>query len=139
MKATIRHIKFRKEWHSPKFNADYFDFDIGYEVDGIFKDGVFTTTKNPQTVFEVDKEYEITEEQREYQGNIYYKIKLVKENSGGSNYSRKLKQEQARYSSFAVAYCKDLIIADKLPLDKWEQAAKKIAKAMLDIDKELGS
>ena len=96
MKATIRHTRFRRKWHSDKWNKDYFDFDIGYEADGVFKDGVFTTTKEEQTTFEVDKEYDITETQQEYKGNVYYKIKLSKENTfSNSAYGRKLKQNQA--------------------------------------------
>jgi hypothetical protein len=138
MKAIIRTIKQGRQWHSDKYNKDYFDFNVGYETDGIFKDGIFTTTKKEQTAFEIDKEYDITEEQREYQGNVYFKIKPVRDaNFGGSNYSRKLKQEQARYSGFAMAYAKDLVVAEKIEFEQMLPAAKKMFDFMVKLDKEI--
>lgn len=137
MKVKIIFIKFDRQWHSDKYNKDYYQFDIEYAIEDVVKEGQYTSTKNPQTTFEEGKEYDITEEEKEYNGKVYFKIKPVRESGfSGSNYSRKLKQEQARYSSFAVAYCKDLIVADKLDFDKWVEASKKICKAMIDMDKE---
>lgn len=137
MKAKILTSKFRRQWTSDKYNKTYYDFDISYEVDGVTKDGQFTSTNQNQDVFKPGIEIDIVEEQREFQGNVYFKIKPSKEAFTGSQYSRKLKQNQAHYSSFAVAYCKDLIIADKLDIKDWEKASKKICKFMFDLDNEL--
>jgi hypothetical protein len=140
MKAKIIFIDFDKEWHSDKYDKTYYQFSVTYEVDGIAKDGQYTSTQNPQTTFVAGNEYDVTEEQKEYRGEIQNKIKPARDtNFGGSNYGRKIKQEQSKYSGFAVSYVKDLIIADKLPIEKWETASKKIFNFMVDLDKSIQS
>jgi hypothetical protein len=115
MKAKIIFIDFDKEWHSEKYNKTYYQFSVTYEVDGITKDGQYTSTQNPQTTFVAGNEYDVTEEQKEYQGEIYHKIKPVRDtNLGGSNYGRKLKQEQSKYSGFSSAYIKDMLVSETL-------------------------
>jgi hypothetical protein len=136
MKAKIIFIDYKRSFDS-KFGGQLHSFDVTYEVEGVTKDGEYLSKQQEQKTFEAGKEYEIVEEEREYKGKVYLKIKPARDNSGQSAFTKKLKTNQAQYSSFAVAYCKDLIIADKLDIGKWESAAEKICKFMFKLDNDL--
>jgi hypothetical protein len=137
MKAKIIFIDYKRSFDT-KFGQLH-SYDVTYEVDGITKDAEYVSKSQSQKIFEAGKEYEIVEEEREHNGKTYLKIKPARENTGQSAFTKKLKSNQAQYSSFAVAYCKDLIIADKLPIEKWEKAAEKICKFMFKLDNDLSN
>jgi len=138
MEVQINSISYKKEFAGKFGTMHVYDVEYSDTSTGVTKRGEYLSKSADQTTFKEGESYQVTEEEREYNNNIYYKIKPVRERPPGqSSYSKKLKSEQARYSSFAVAYCKDLIIADKLEVDQWEHASMKIAKAMLRIDKAL--
>ena len=138
MKAKIIFINYKREFQT-KFGTLY-SYDVTYEDErGVTKDAEYVSKSKEQKTFEPGKEYEIVEEEREHNGNIYMKIKPARETSGSSAFTKKMKQNQAQYSSFAVAYCKDLIIADKLPIEKWEKAAEKICKFMFKLDNDINN
>lgn len=136
MKAKIIFIDYKRSFDN-KFGGQLHSYDVTYEADGVTKDAEYVSKSQTQTTFIAGNEYDIIEEEREYKGNTYLKIKPARENSGQSAFTKKLKTNQAQYSSFAVAYCKDLIIADKLDIKQWETAAEKICKFMFKLDNDL--
>lgn len=130
MKALITKITFDKEvetkWGTMyRFRADY-DNKIGF----------FLAKKKDQTTFKQGEENEFTETEHEYNGTTYYRIKSLKQ-YGSSNFSRKLKQEQARYSGFAMAYAKDLVVAGKIEPDQMFPTAQRMMDWMVQQDKAL--
>ena len=134
MKALITKAQFVKEFES-KFGLLY-SFKIEY--DG--KTAWYSSKKKEQTNFIEGKEAEFTEEVKLGKDNKdYITIKPALAFQGQSNFGKALKKEQARYSAFAVSYCKDLIIADKLKFDQWEAASRKVFKLMVELDKSIES
>ena len=132
MKAKITKVKFDKEY-TDKYGVK-FKFTIGY--DG--KEGYYSSKSKDQKKFIEGQEAEFTEEKRTWSdGRPYIIIKPVYANAGNSNYGRQLKREQSKYSGFAVSYVKDLIIAEKIPIDQWESASKKIFNFMVALDKSI--
>jgi len=137
MKALIKEIKFHKEFES-KFGT-LFSHKVTYQGnDGEVKTGFYSSKKKEQTFFHIGQEPEFTEEHRDTKGGPMTIIKPVRE-SNFSNYGRAAKKEQSRYSGFAVSYCKDLIVADKLDIKDWEAASKKVFNWMVALDKSLES
>ena len=135
MKALIDKVKFNKE-ASTKFGPMYQFTVYWYDEKEDIQNGSYLSKKQEQNYFEAGKECDFDVTEREYQGNTYYNVKPQKQGNF-SPYNKKLKQEQSRYSGFAVSYCKDLIIADKLPLAQWESASKKIFNFMVELDKSI--
>ena len=132
MKAVIKKVTFEKEWLSEKYNKTYFIFNVSYDE----KTAQYVSTDKEQKNFIEGKEVEFTEESKDYNGLITYRIKPIKPAYQG-NYSKAVKKEQSRYSGFAVSYVKDLIIADKIKIEQWEAASKKIFDFMVALDKSL--
>lgn len=131
MKAIINKITYQKEVET-KFGSMH-QFKVEY--DG--KIGSFLTKEREQTVFVEGKENEFTEAPREYKGVTYYNIKPLSKKSGFSNFSRNLKKEQSKYSGFAMAYAKDLVVAGKIDEKQMFPTAKKMLDWMVEQDKML--
>ena len=132
MKAIIKKITFTKEWEG-KF-CTLFGFKVEYND----KFGYYSAKKKDQTKFIEGKEAEFTEETRTSQSGEYTIIKPIY-NQGQSNYGRALKREVAKYSGFALAYSKDLVVAGKLDFDKIYLEADMMVDWMVAKDKEVGS
>lgn len=129
MKAKINRIDFQKEFET-KFGVLY-SHKIQYDEDKV---GFYSSKKKEQNYFKVDQEAEFTEEFKESRQGPYTVIKPIRQGNF-SDFNKNLKKEQSRYAGFAVSYCKDLIIAEKLKLDQWEPASKKIFNFMVQLDK----
>jgi len=130
MKALITEINFNKEIET-KFGLMY-----QYYVNYNNKVGTFLCKQKDKYTFKVGEENEFIETEKEYNGKLFYNIKAIRDNPGGSNYSRAVKKEQSKYSGFAVSYVKDLIIAGEIKIADWEKASKKIFDFMVNLDKE---
>ena len=130
MKATIDFVKFKKEYDS-RFGKLYL-FEIVYGE----KKAYYSSKSMEQTNFVEGKEAEFTEETRTGDKGEYLVIKPMSKGRF-SGYAKELKKEQSRYSGFAVSYVKDLIIANKIHIDDWEKASKKIFDFMVSLDKSL--
>lgn len=130
MKAIIDSVKFLKEQET-KFGLMY-----KYEVKYNNHVASYLSKDKDQKHFIQGEECEFTEEEKEFNGQIYFNVKpipKVKQNG----YAKAVKKEQSRYSGFAVSYVKDLIIAGKIDIKDWEKASEKIFKFMVDLDKTL--
>jgi hypothetical protein len=132
MKAVIKSAEFVKEYDS-KFGTLY-QHRIKYDD----KTAFYSSKKKEQSIFVVGKEVEFLEEQRQGENGMWYIVKPMTQNNL-SGYAKNIKKEQSRYSGFAVSYVKDLIIADKIKIEQWEAASKKIFQFMVDLDKTLES
>ena len=132
MKAIIKSVEFVKEYET-KFGI-MFEHRVKYDD----KTASYSCKTKEQKVFIVGQEKEFEETQKDYNGTTYYNIKPLTQNNL-SGYAKNLKKEQSRYSGFAVSYVKDLIIADKIKIEQWEAASKKIFQFMVDLDKTLES
>ena len=130
MEALIKSVEFDKEYQD-KFGTKY-SFKVGYDR----KVGYYSSKSKDQNKFVQGQKAEFEEIEQQYNGGTYFKIKPIY-NKGFSGAGRAVKKEQSRYSGFATSYVKDLIIAGKLPLEKWEPASKKIFQFMVDLDKSL--
>jgi len=132
MKAKITKVTFIKEYDTK--HGKMFLHKI--EFDG--KEALYSSKKKEQTKFVPEQETEFSEESRTNKDNKeFLVIKPIYANAGNSNYGRQLKREQSKYSGFAVSYVKDLIIAEKIPMDQWESASKKIFNFMVALDKSI--
>jgi hypothetical protein len=135
MKLLIDKVTYKKEFETKfgimhQFNVAYYD-----EEDNI-KTASYSSKKKDQTYFVAGQESECTLEPREWNGKTYFNIKPVKQGKF-SGYNKNLKKEQSRYSGFAVSYCKDLIVADKLDIKQWKSASKDIFDFMVELDKSI--
>lgn len=133
MKAKITKAEFKKEFES-KFGTLY-QFQIEYNG----KKAYFSSKTKDQKKFIVGQECEFTEEEKMGTNDTPYTIVKPKAVGGfqNSNYGKAIKKEQSKYSGFAVSYVKDLIIADKLKIEDWEKASKKIFNFMVELDKSI--
>lgn len=131
MQATIKSVKFIKEYES-KYGI-LFLHEVKYDE----KTAYYSSKKKEQTTFKVGEVANFNEEAR--QDKKGKEILIIRPDRGQkfSGYARELRREQSRYSGFAVSYCKDLIIADKLKIEDWEKASKKIFDFMVALDKSL--
>jgi len=100
--------------------------------------GYYSSKSNPQTKFVAGQESEFTTEIRQTPIGDETVIKPVQAQQF-SNYARKVKQEQSRYSGFAMSYAKDLVIADKVQIKDILPIAKKMFDFMVELDKSLES
>lgn len=147
MKATPKEIIYLKSTPNEKFGGMFHNFKMtiidndGNETTGYYStnDKGFNESDKTPKKFQEGVEADIEIHEMEGKNGKYYKFKPEYNKGGFSKYNHTLRREQARYSSFAYAYCKDLIVAGKLDLKKWQDAAKKAAKGMMEIDKELES
>lgn len=137
MKAKFESIKFIKPVETQK--GLRYQFSVDYTDDqGNAKTGTFLSEEEDQKIFKDGEENEFTEYKKNWNGKVYYNIYPPKGTGGGSNFSRKMKQEQAKYSGFAMAYAKDLRVAGKIG-DKFEmfKEADEMFDWMVRKDKEL--
>ncbi len=136
MKARFDMIKLMKPIDTKKglryqFSVDYVD-DQGNP-----KKGTFLSEEEDQKIFKPGEVNEFTEYKKEFNGKTYYNLYPPKK-GGASNFSRQLKQEQAKYSGFAMSYAKDLRVAGHIS-DKFEmyKEAEEMFQWMVKKDKEL--
>ncbi len=134
MKTIIKNVSFSKEFDG-KFGP-MFSHKIEYEIDGIPRFAFYTSKAKEQTTFKAGVEAEFTEEKRTSDRGEFYVIKPVAP-AGTSNYGRKIKAEQSRYSGFAVSYAKDLVIAERIPLSELKTVATDLFHLMVNLDKTL--
>jgi hypothetical protein len=135
MKALITFVKFKKEI-TTKFGVLY-SFEVSYDEKRAF----YNSKSKDQKHFVEGQETEFTEEERTYtdkNGNPATYI-VIKPGIAGkqSNYGKALNKEQARYSSFAVAYVKDLIVSGRIDIKDWEAKSREVCSWMVSIDKEM--
>jgi len=118
MKKIIDSISFDKEIET-KYGK-MFRFIAKYEG----KSGAFLSKSKEQTKFKPGAENEFTETVFEKGGVKYINISPIKQ--GGSQYSRAVKKEQSKYSGFAMAYAKDLVVSGNIKPEQMFATAKKM-------------
>ena len=130
MEALIKSVEYQTEFET-KFGILHL-----HKVTYDDKTAFYSSKSKEQTKFIQGKSAEFEEIEKQGKNGAYLTIKPIF-NKGFSGAGRAVKKEQSRYSGFATSYVKDLIIAGKLPLEKWEPASKKIFQFMVDLDKSL--
>jgi hypothetical protein len=139
MKEVIQEVKFIKEFDS-KYGKLY-SFQVKY--DG--KKAVYNSKSKEQKYFVAGQEVEFTEEPRTYtdrNGNPqeYFVVKPISPNGGRqSNFGRAVQKEQSRYSGFAMAYAKDLVVAKIISREEMYDEAEAMFNIMVALDKKLTS
>jgi len=131
--ALITKVIFKSKFHSEKFNKDFFKYEV--QFDG--KHAEFISSKENQNSFIEGNEATFDIDVKTYNGQEQLSIKPVKKAWGNSNYAKAVKKEQSRYAGFAVSYCKDLIVANKLTIEQWKPASKDIFNFMVELDKSI--
>jgi len=138
MKAQIQEVIFKKEIDS-KFGKLY-SFSVKYDD----KVALYRSKYKDQKKFIPGQEAEFTEEAQTYtdqktgEPREYFVIKPIAQQRQ-SNYGRELKKEQSRYSGFAVAYAKDLVVAGRLNRDELPEYATILFELMVTLDKSIES
>lgn len=135
MKSKVLETKFKKEF-TGKFGILY-SHGVKLDINGTVQWAEYISKSKEQTTFKVGEEVEFTTIEKNYNDKTYYQIKPVAQNKFNSNFSRKLKQEQSKYSGFAMSYAKDLVVAGKLEFDQMLPAALKMMDWMVEQDKKL--
>ena len=135
MKAQIQEVKFNKEFDS-NFGKLY-QFIVSYDE----KKAIYNSKSKDQQKFISGKEAEFTEEGKNFtdkNGNIheFTVIKPINQNKQ-SNFGKALKKEQSRYSGFAMAYSKDLVVAGKIELKDIIIYARMLFDEMVNLDKSI--
>lgn len=133
MKALINGVSWLKEFEN-KFGKMHLH-KISYNG----RDALYTSKKKEQTYFILNKECEFTEETIKGKDGKpdWVKVKPIQNNSF-SNYGKAVKKEQSKYSGFAMAYAKDLLVAGKIDdLDQMYVVAQNMIDWMVAKDKEL--
>ena len=131
MKAKIDKVIWKKEYDS-RFGKLQL-FQIGYAG----KTAYYSSKSKDQTKFVKGQEAEFTEETRKGQSGDYLVIKPMKQNHYSSPTGKAFQREQTKYSGFAVSYVKDLIIAEKVPLEDWKVLAGEMCEFMFELDKRM--
>ena len=135
MKAIIKTVEFQKEYES-KFGTMY-SFIITYND----KKAFYTSKSKDQNKFVAGQEAEFIEEEKTFtkkDGSTgkYLAIKPPQPQRQ-SNYGKALQKEQSRYSGFSVSYAKDLVVANKLPLEELATYAWILFELMVEMDKSI--
>ena len=131
MKAIIKKVEFLKETEG-KFGQQ-FGFKISYNDKSAF----YTSKSRDQKKFVEGVDTEFNEEERlSTKGNKYLIVKPIYDQGGNSKFSRAIKVEQSKYSGFAMAYAKDLVVADKIPIESMYVEAQCMIDWMIEKDKE---
>ena len=133
MKALIKSVEFSKSWEN-KFGETMYSFKIMYDD----KTACYNSKSKDQKKFIPGQEAEFTEEKRTSIHGDYLVIKPIY-NQGQSNFSKKLKVEQARYSGFAMSYAKDLVKDKIIPIEQMYAEAECMFEWMVTKDKEMSS
>ena len=133
MKAKIESVSFKKEYEGQ--HGTLYNFEVGYNG----RVGFYSSKSKDQNKFIAGQEAEFTEQEREGKnGSKYYIIKPVNNfqqfrSAGGKAIGR----EQSKYAGFALSYSKDMVIADKIPIEKMLSYGKKFFDWMVEQDKTL--
>ena len=136
MKAKIISAVFKKEYET-KFGK-LFLHEIIFQDGEESKKGYYSSKKKEQTKFVAGQESEFdTQLQSNDKGNTWLKIKPVQINKGYSNAGRAQQREQSKYSGFAMAYAKDLVVAGKIEIEQMYAEAQCMIDWMVEKDKEL--
>ena len=135
MKELITEVKFTKEKQT-QFGTLY-QFAVSYDGKRAF----YSSKSKDQKKFISGEEAEFTEEERTYtdkNGNpaSFLVIKPVFQQRQ-SNYGKNLNKEKSRYSGFAVAYAKDLVVAGRLNKEELPEYATVLFDLMVELDKTL--
>jgi hypothetical protein len=133
MKALITKVEFQKEYES-KYGT-LFAFKVSYDD----KTSYYSSKKKDQTNFVEGKEAEFTEEVRQGEKGEYTVIKPLRLTGQMSNFGRQLKKEQSRYSGFAMAYSKDLVVGGRIQIADMYPEAERMFNFMVALDKSLES
>ena len=131
MKAVIKKVLYNKEVQT-KFGVMH-NFKVYYND----REASFLSKSKDQNYFVEGKEAEFVESEREYNGQTYYNVKP--QSKGNSGYSRKVQQEQSRYSGFSMSYAKDLVVSGKIELSDMAKYAELMFNWMVNKDNELNS
>jgi len=129
MKELIKDVKFNKE-----LDSGVYSFKVTYNN----KTAYYYTKNKGQNYFVPGQEAEFTEEKRTSQNGSYLVVKPIRANKQ-SNYGKALNREQSKYSGFAMAYSKDLVVAGKIDLEQMYAEAQCMVDWMFEADKNLSS
>lgn len=132
MKELINDVKFNKEYDS-KFGKMY-SFKVTYNG----RTAYYSSKSKDQNNFIAGQEAEFTEETRTTDNGTYLIVKPIR-GTKQSNFGKALKREQSKYSGFAMAYSKDLVVAGKIELDQMYSEAQCMMDWMVEADKQLES
>jgi hypothetical protein len=138
MKAIIQEVTFKKEWDSQY--GKMYNFQVKYDDEV----ALYSSKSKDQKKFIPGQESEFTEETKTYtdkntgQDREYKVIKPLMQNRQ-SNFGKALNKEKSRYSGFAVSYAKDLVIADKIPIEDISEFATVLFDLMVNLDKSIES
>lgn len=135
METIIQEVTFYKEKES-QFGKMY-TFKVKYDDKLAF----YTSKCKDQNKFIAGQKAEFTEEEKGYTDNhgnpaTFWVIKPVTQNRQ-SNFGKALKKEQSRYSGFAMAYAKDLVVAGKITPEQMYAEAQCMMDWMVETDKKL--
>ena len=136
MKAIVKSVQFKKEYES-RYGTLY-GFKVVYEVNGKQKEGFYSSKKRDQDNFVEGKDAELIEEIQKGNKGEWIKIKPAK-GFVNSNFGRALKREQSKYSGFAMAYAKDLVVAGIIKIDQMYSEAQCMVDWMVETDKNIES
>ena len=132
MKATIKNVTFSKEYQSK--HGTLYAFKIQYDD----KTAYYSSKSKDQKKFIKGQEAEFTEETRTGDRGEYIIIKPIY-TGGQSSFGKRLKVEQSKYSGFAMAYAKDLVVAGKIDSEQMYVEAQCMLDWMVEADKQIKS
>ena len=132
MKAIIEKVEFQKEYTN-EFGLFYL-FKITHEKGY----GLYSSKSRDQKKFVKGQETEFTEEAKESKGVKWTKISPVR-STNFSQQNRAIRKEQTRYSGFAMAYAKDLVVASKIEIEQMYVEAQCMVDWMVETDKSIES
>jgi len=135
MKAKILSATFKKEYES-KFGTLY-GYEIVYNDNGNNVTAFYSSKKKEQNTFIPGNDSEFTIEVQSGKSGTWNKIKPIQQNRGYSNQGRTLQREQTKYSGFAMAYAKDLVVSGHIKPEQMFATAKKMIDWMVEQDKQL--
>ena len=138
MKAIIQEVTFRKEWDSQY--GKMYSFNVKYD-DQV---AIYNSKNRDQNKFIPEQEAEFTEETKTYTDKKTGEVKEYKVirpilQTRQSNFGKALSREKSRYSGFAVAYAKDLVVAGRLQREDLSEYATMLFDLMVELDKSLES
>ncbi len=135
MKRKIISATFKKEYET-KFGTLY-GHEIVFEEDGEKKSGFYSSKKKDQNKFIAGQESEFEIEIQMKNNKPWNKIKPIQQNNGFSNSGRSMQREQNKYSGFAMAYAKDLVVSGHIKPEQMFATAKRMIDWMVEQDKVL--
>lgn len=139
IKRKIVGVNFVKEYKT-KNGIDLYLHEIKFFDDNnenIIK-GLYSSVTKDQKYFILNQETEFTITEMEGTGGKKNWFRVTPIRSGGyTSYARAVKKEQSRYSGFAMAYAKDLVVANKINIDDMYNIANKMIKWMIEQDKNI--